>query len=60
MLKLVGELIAAGGEVVTLFYRTGARAAAELREAVAAAHPGIDVQVYYGGQPDHEYIVAVE
>ncbi len=60
VLKLVGELIAAGGEVVTLFYRTGARAAAELREAVAAAHPGIDVQVYYGGQPDHEYIVAVE
>ncbi|CCQ16928.1 putative glycerone kinase family protein [Rhodococcus sp. AW25M09] len=51
--RLLDQLLATGGEMVTVL--VGAQASedfgAQLAEYVTAAHPGVDVVVYTGGQP---------
>ncbi len=61
-LALVGEMLKRGGEIVTLFYGgeiTEPQARA-LRDAIADVYSQVEVQIYYGGQPDRDYIVSVE
>ena len=59
---LVGKMLADNGELVTLFYgaTVAEKQAEHARTAIANAYPQVEVQFYYGGQPDRDYIVAVE
>ncbi len=61
-LALVAEMLKRGGEIVTLFYGGGIteQQAEALRDAIAHAYSQVEVQIYYGGQPDRDYIVSVE
>lgn len=60
--RLVVELIGDEGELVTLFYGAGLSG----REARAVLHklekklPGIEFELYYGGQPLYHFIISVE
>ena len=59
---LVGKMLMDNGELVTLFYGAAVteEQAERARAAIADVYPQVEAQFYYGGQPDHDYIVAVE
>ncbi len=49
-------------ELVTVFTGEGIapEQAETLRATIAADHPGVEVEVYAGGQPHYRYVIAVE
>ena len=51
-----------GLEIVTIYH--GAGASEDQAQAVAArireAHPGLDVEVFEGGQPHYPYVASLE
>ena len=51
-----------GREIVTIYWGAGATrdGAAELCEAIQAAHPHLETEVVEGGQPHYPFIIAVE
>jgi dihydroxyacetone kinase-like predicted kinase len=51
-----------GFELVTIYYGDGAdRADAEdVARKIGEAHPGVEVEVIYGGQPHYRYLIAAE
>ena len=61
-LELTGRMLEAGDELVTVLYGKGiSRGEAEaLATAVEKAHPDVEVELKYGGQPIYYYILAVE
>ena len=55
-------MLSGGGELVTLVLGAGAEAglADLLERRVAGDHPGVEVTVYAGGQPDTPLLIGVE
>jgi len=51
-----------GYELLTLYYGDGAdlEAAETVAQALAAEHPGAEVEVVHGGQPHYQYLIAAE
>ena len=51
-----------GYELLTIYYGDGAELdeAERLSRALTAAHPGVDVELVYGGQPHYRYVIAAE
>ncbi|NMD43556.1 MAG: DAK2 domain-containing protein [Firmicutes bacterium] len=61
-LELICRMLGEDDELVTILYgKEITRSEAEaLARAVEAAHPGVEVELKYGGQPIYYYILAVE
>jgi dihydroxyacetone kinase-like predicted kinase len=62
-ISLVGRLVAAGGELVTVLSGAdpGADAAAEaVRGYLRSRHPLVEVGVFVGGQPGFPLLIGVE
>ena len=62
-ISLVGRLVAAGGELVTVLSGgdPGAEAAAEaVRSYLRSRHPLVEVGVFVGGQPEFPLLIGVE
>jgi len=60
---IIGRLVAAGGELVTVLAGSdvgSADAAAAVVEWLAAKHPMVDVSSLYGGQPHYPLLIGVE
>ena len=60
--ELVAQLAGADSEIVSLYYGADLTEA-EAREAadqLRAAAPGLEVEVYFGGQPHYHFLVSVE
>ncbi|MDR1208855.1 MAG: DAK2 domain-containing protein [Clostridiales bacterium] len=59
---MVNSMLERGGEVMSIYY--GANISPETAEEVRAyaegAHPGFEIDLYYGGQPVYDYYFAVE
>ncbi len=54
-------MLAGGGELVTLVLAAAeATLADRLERQVARDHPGVEVAVHDGGQPDYPLLVGVE
>lgn len=60
-LQLIKELLSPESQLVMLYYGAGVkrRLAESLEREVREAYPGLEVQVYYGGQPNYSYLVGV-
>ncbi len=60
--ELLDRMLSGGGELVTLVLGAGAEAglADLLERRVAGDHPGVEVTVYAGGQPDTPLLIGVE
>ena len=59
---LVDALVADDSEIVTVLVGADARAAEtqRVREHIAFAHPGVELEVHDGGQPLYPYLIGVE
>src|SRR6476646_8015817 len=59
---LVDTLVADDSEIVPVLVGADARAAEtqRLREHIAFAHPGVELEVHDGGQPLYPYLIGVE
>ncbi len=62
MKSLLGRLDVSAAGIVTLYYGkdTPADEAHALADAISAAHPGVEVGVVEGGQPNYFYMISVE
>lgn len=60
--KLVENLLTPESEMISLYYGAGlAEAEAqELAEGLKTQFPGVEVQVYLGGQPHYHFIISIE
>ena len=62
ILRLLELMDADSAEVVTLFYGLNEQEkdAGIIASRIRDRYPQVDVQVYYGGQPRHDYLISVE
>lgn len=62
LLALLQRAVTPDSSAITIFYGAGveSRAAARVAERVRARYPGVLVEVHYGGQPLHHYVISVE
>lgn len=60
--EMIESLLDADSSLISLYYGGGVKAedAQALKEKIASAHPGVDVELSEGGQPVYYYILSVE
>jgi hypothetical protein len=62
-IRLVGRLVAAGGELVTVLSGSddgAAEAAERLHKFMHDEHPLVETEVFVGGQPHYPLLIGVE
>jgi DAK2 domain fusion protein YloV len=57
---VVARLVGGGAEVLTVLVGDGAGESDGVVDAIRAAHPGLEVEVHEGGQPQYPLLFAVE
>lgn len=62
VLDVIGRMVTEDSEVISLYYGEDVtqEEAEAMRQRIAEAYPGMDVQVYAGRQPLYYYILSVE
>lgn len=62
VLDMIEQLIDEDSAIVTIYYGEDARedAANAIGEKITEAHPDVEVEVHYGGQPIYYYVISVE
>ena len=62
VLDMIEQLIDEDSAIVSIYYGEDARedAANAIGEKITEAHPDVEVEVHYGGQPIYYYIISVE
>lgn len=60
--KTVASLLTAASEVISLYYgeQMQQTEAESLAQGLREVFPGVEVEVYYGGQPHYHFIISVE
>lgn len=60
--KLVGELAGEEESLVTLYYgaELGSKEAGAILQPLQQQFPGLDFELYYGGQPLYQFLISVE
>lgn len=61
-LNLIDKMIAKDDKLISIFYgkKIKAKEVKKLVERIKSQHPELEVQFYYGGQPNYYYIISVE
>jgi dihydroxyacetone kinase-like predicted kinase len=51
-----------GVELVTIYYGDGAdlEEVEAISQKIAAAVPGVEIEIFHGGQPHYRYLISVE
>ena len=62
VLDMIEQLIDEDSAIVSIYYGEDARedAANAISEKITEAHPDVEVEVHYGGQPIYYYVISVE
>ena len=62
VLDMIEQLIDEDSAIVSIYYGEDARedAANAIGEKITEAHPDVEVEVHYGGQPIYYYVISVE
>ena len=62
VLDMIEQLIDEDSAIVSIYYGEDARedAANAIGEKITEAHPDVEVEVHYGGQPINYYVISVE
>ena len=62
VLDMIEQLIDEESAIVSIYYGEDARedAANAIGEKITEAHPDVEVEVHYGGQPIYYYVISVE
>ena len=62
VLDMIEQLIDDDSAIVSIYYGEDARedAANAIGEKITEAHPDVEVEVHYGGQPIYYYVISVE
>lgn len=62
VLDMIEQLIDEDSAIVSIYYGENARedAANAIGEKITEAHPDVEVEVHYGGQPIYYYVISVE
>lgn len=62
VLDMAGQLIDEESAIVSIYYGEDVKKAdaSAIEEKLLAAHPDVEVEVHYGGQPIYYYVISVE
>ncbi len=62
VLDMAGQLIDEESAIVSIYYGEDVKEAdaSAIEEKLLAAHPDVEVEVHYGGQPIYYYVISVE
>ena len=62
VLDMTGQLIDEESAIVSIYYGEDVKEAdaAAIGEKLSAAHPDVEVEIHYGGQPIYYYVISVE
>lgn len=62
VLDMTGQLIDEESAIVSIYYGEDVKEAdaAVIGEKLSAAHPDVEVEIHYGGQPIYYYVISVE
>ena len=62
VLDMIEQLIDEDSAIVSIYYGEDAKedAANAIGEKITEAHPDVEVEVHYGGQPIYYYVISVE